>query len=116
MKKLLLFLFIFLFVVFQLNAIAAARTASQTGNWNVTSTWGELSVPGSGDDVTIDGNFTVTVTIPAACATLTINQKTKNEAPTLTISSGQTLTGYRGNFSYKSNNSNTRRFWSNPRC
>ena len=52
-------------------ANGAARTASVTGNWNQTATWGGLSVPVAGDDVTINSGITVTVTANAACTSIT---------------------------------------------
>jgi len=55
-------------------AEAAARTASQTGPWNLTSTWGGQSVPVAGDTVTMP-NANRTVTVPsgyaAACDSIT---------------------------------------------
>lgn len=49
-------------------------TASVTGNWNDTATWGGGAIPGTGNGVIINGG--VTVTIPngysAACAACTI--------------------------------------------
>lgn len=39
----------------------AARTASVTGNWNDTATWGGAAVPVSGDTVTINDGITVTI-------------------------------------------------------
>jgi autotransporter-associated beta strand protein len=56
------------------NISAATRTASVTGNWNSTATWGGSAVPTSSDDVTINTGVTVTVTANTAVAkTLTIN-------------------------------------------
>jgi fibronectin-binding autotransporter adhesin len=50
---------------------AAARTASVTGNWNDTNTWGGVSVPTLADAVTINDGITVTVDVATAeCASL----------------------------------------------
>ena len=51
-------------------ASAAARTASVSGNWNNTATWGGSSVPIAGDTVTINSGITVTVTAAAACTSI----------------------------------------------
>src|SRR6266508_6984187 len=37
-------------------------TSSRTGPWNDINTWGGLGIPGPGDDVTIAGGTTVTIT------------------------------------------------------
>jgi hypothetical protein len=93
MKKLLLFLFITLFAAFQLNAIAATRTASQTGNWNATSTWGGSSFPVSGDTVIINGNYTITINVSgAACNSLVVGAASGNGISTLSFNSGSSLT------------------------
>ena len=58
-----------LFSLFIFNpGYSANRTASQTGNWNNTTTWGGLSAPVAGDNVTIAAGYTVTVTADAACS------------------------------------------------
>ena len=65
---------------------AATRFSVAAGNWNSTSTWSATSgggsgasVPAAGDDVTIEGGWTVTVNANTAALT------------SLTISSGSTL-------------------------
>ena len=71
---------------------AAARTASVTGNWDNTATWGGSAVPTSADDVTINAGVTVTVNVPnAQCLTLTLNEGTNGNA-TLTFNNGSQLT------------------------
>ena len=70
--------------------MAAAKTASVSGNWSNTATWGGSSVPVAGDTVTINSGITVTVDVAAACASLTFNNATSNA--TLTVNSGVTLT------------------------
>jgi|GEM_PF-1982578 len=47
-------------------AFAVTKISSQSGNWSATSTWGGNPVPVAGDDVIIQGGFTVTVDIPNA--------------------------------------------------
>lgn len=52
----------------------AAKTASVTGNWNDTNTWGGAAVPVAGDTCSINTGITVTVDITnATCGSLTIN-------------------------------------------
>ena len=53
------------------NVNAATRTASVSGNWNSTTTWGGSAVPTSADDVTINNGIAVTVNVAANCNTLT---------------------------------------------
>ena len=62
---------------------AADRYAVANGNWNSTSTWSATSggssgasIPVAGDNVFIEGGFTVTITADAACASLTIGTST----------------------------------------
>jgi G8 domain len=53
---------------------AATRTASVTGNWNNTVTWGGAAVPVAGDDVIINAGITVTTDVStASLLSLTIN-------------------------------------------
>jgi len=70
---------------------AANRTASVSGNWNATATWGGFSVPGAGDVVNINNGITVTVNITTATvASITINAvSTGNNG--ITISGANTL-------------------------
>ena len=59
-------------------ANAAPRTASVSGDWNATATWGGSSVPGSADSVTINSGITVTVPsgYAAYCTTITFAANT----------------------------------------
>lgn len=51
---------------------AATRTASATGNWSNTATWGGASAPIITDDVIINSGVTVTIDVASAqCASLT---------------------------------------------
>ena len=71
---------------------AANRTASQSGNWNSTTTWGGQSVPVAGDVVTIPSHLTVTVTANAACTSITFTI-TQNPSANggITVNAGFTL-------------------------
>ncbi len=60
---------------------SASFTATQSGNWNIGTTWGGLCAagctagvdfPGTGDDVIIDA-FDISVTADATCLTITVN-------------------------------------------
>ena len=54
-----------------MSAYAATVTSSQSGNWSATTTWGGNPAPVAGDNVIIDGGFTVTVDVSnAACASV----------------------------------------------
>ncbi|MHB9141721.1 MAG: beta strand repeat-containing protein, partial [Paludibacter sp.] len=68
---------------------AATRTATSSGNWNSTSTWGGSSVPTSSDNVIIENNANVTVNISnAVCASLRIGYNWPSSGPgTLSFSS-----------------------------
>ena len=78
-------------LLIQANSVfAATRTASTSGNWSSTATWGGASVPNSGDDVIINPGITVTVDIAAECATLTMNASPNSS--TITISGSNSLT------------------------
>ena len=89
----LLFFFILLSSV---DILAATRTATVSGNWNSTTTWGGSSVPTSADDVIIRRGITVTVTANAACNSLDFDMNTYmangSFVSTLTVNSGFTLT------------------------
>lgn len=66
---------------------AATRTATSSGNWNNTSTWGGSSVPTAYDDVIIKNNATVTVNISnAVCASLSLGDNTNPNRGSGTLS------------------------------
>jgi hypothetical protein len=71
-------------------AFAAARTASVSGDWNDTATWGGAAVPTLADDCTIGDGVTVTVTAAAVCNSLTLSPALA--ATGVTISGTNTLT------------------------
>jgi len=60
-------------LLFPGSLFGAARTALVSGNWNSIVTWGGLSVPLAGDDVTIGSGVTVTITANAACTSITFS-------------------------------------------
>lgn len=69
-----------------LDVFAALRTASQSGLWSASATWGGAAAPTAADDVTI-GAFTVTVAANSFCNSLLLN----NTSSILVINSGITL-------------------------
>ncbi|MFA6407513.1 MAG: dockerin type I domain-containing protein [Candidatus Paceibacterota bacterium] len=71
--------------------LAAPRTASVSGNWDNTATWGGLSVPVAGDSVTINSGITVTVTTDAACSTVAFTTGTSGTTASITLNSGVLL-------------------------
>ncbi len=72
----------------------ANRTASVSGNWNNTATWGGQSVPVAGDNVTINQGVTVTVNVNAACASITFATiSTSNSAITISGTNSLTVSG-----------------------
>ena len=73
-----------------------AYTATQTGNWSSSSTWGGSGVPGDGDTATI-GAFTVTVDVNTTVGTSPNDTTTKvvdktSATGALVVASGVTLT------------------------
>jgi hypothetical protein len=75
-------------------AFAATRTSSQTGNWSASSTWGGNPAPVAGDDVIINGGFTVTVDVSnAVCLSIQLGGSVLNAGSgTLSFNSGTQLT------------------------
>jgi hypothetical protein len=67
------------------SAYAFAKTAVASGAWSAGATWNGGTVPAAGDDVTINGGFTVSITngSPNSLSSLTIGGAT---AGTLTFS------------------------------
>ncbi len=75
-------------------AMAAARTASVTGNWSNTATWGGSAVPVAGDTVTINSGITVTLDAnTAAIASLTISAMAATGTNGLTVGTFTLNTG-----------------------
>ena len=63
---------LFFMLIVSIGIFAAVRTASVSGDWNNTATWGGASVPVAADDVTINAEVTVTVNGVYSCASLTL--------------------------------------------
>jgi hypothetical protein len=73
---------------------AASYTATVSGNWNATATWGGSGPPIAGDTATINAGVNVTLSAAAACATLTVNGTlTANNAITVSGNTQFTSTG-----------------------
>jgi len=70
-------------------ATGAIRTASVSGNWGSTATWGGSSIPTSADDVTINNGINVTLNGSAVCKTL----KTINTGSISILNYSLTVTG-----------------------
>jgi hypothetical protein len=69
---------------------AATKTASVSGNWSNTATWGGAAVPVAGDNIVINSGVIVTVNVnTAAVTTIAINAPTANNG--ITISGTNTL-------------------------
>jgi len=77
------------FLLLGFGVFGATRTASVSGNWSNSSTWGGASVPNSTDDVIINNGIAVTVNVAAVCASLTL--QSGGTATTFTISGTNSL-------------------------
>lgn len=88
-------LFILLILLFTFTkSFAATRTATTSGNWSSTATWGGNPVPVAADLVVINTNITVTVDGTYTCATITMNAPSSGQSNTLNVNSGNlTCTG-----------------------
>lgn len=65
--------FIVIFILLASLAKAETKTASVSGNWSSTATWGGATVPASGDDVTINSGVSVTIDLAnISCSSLNI--------------------------------------------
>ena len=74
----------------QIASDACDRTASVSGNWSSTATWGGSSVPISSQGVCVNAGIAVTVDTAAACASITFNAVTTTSS--ITISGTNSLT------------------------
>jgi hypothetical protein len=72
---------------------AQTRTASVTGNWNATATWGGASVPTSANDVVINAGVTVTVNVAAAANSITYNGGATANVITISGTNSLAVTG-----------------------
>ena len=68
MRKLFILLSLFIYTV----VIGATRTASVSGAWNNTATWGGSAVPIAGDNAYINGDIIVTIPLGYAAASLNV--------------------------------------------
>ncbi|MEI6750295.1 MAG: hypothetical protein WCM93_14155, partial [Bacteroidota bacterium] len=72
----------------------AARTASVTGNWSNTATWGGSAAPTSIDVITINSGITVTVDVAVAqCASVTFAAVSVSSALTISGTNSLAITG-----------------------
>ncbi len=71
-------------------AQAATRTASSSGNWTATATWGGSAIPTINDVVIINNGINVTVNTAAVCSSFTLNGGATGN--TVTISGTNSLT------------------------
>jgi fibronectin-binding autotransporter adhesin len=72
---------------------SATRTASVSGNWSSTTTWGGSAVPTSSDAVVVNSGITVTVDITAVCTTITINAAAATNGITISGTNSLTASG-----------------------
>ncbi|MFZ4401887.1 MAG: beta strand repeat-containing protein, partial [Bacteroidales bacterium] len=85
---------LFLLILGVDNVNAATRTASVSGNWSATATWGGSAVPVAGDVIIINSGVIVTVNInTAAVASITINAPSANNGITISGTNTLTVTG-----------------------
>ncbi|MGE5318503.1 MAG: beta strand repeat-containing protein, partial [Chloroflexota bacterium] len=68
---------------------AATKTASVSGNWNSTTTWGNSAIPLSGDDVVINAGINVTATESTTCSSMTF---VAGGSSSVSVNGGITLT------------------------
>lgn len=97
-------LLLFSLLLISPSAFAATITASATGIWSSTATWGGSAVPTTSDDVVINSGVTVTVDVNASCNSLTLAAGTNN---TVSVNSGMTLTVTNAITANNSGSSNT---------
>lgn len=76
-------------VLFSFTTMAQIRTASVSGTWESTATWGNQSVPISANDVVINAGINVTVNSAASASSLTLNA---GAIATVTINGSNSLT------------------------
>jgi plastocyanin len=85
----------FMFASFTvINAGPVTRTCAQSGNWSSSSTWGGNPAPVAGNNVIINGGFSVNVDVAnAACLNLQVGGSTQGSGTgTLSFSTGSQLT------------------------
>ncbi|RZL18059.1 MAG: hypothetical protein EOO89_05930, partial [Pedobacter sp.] len=90
-KRIYSFLAIIAFILIGSNVFAVAKSyTGASGNWSVGANWNPTGVPGSGDDVTIPNNKTVTLNGNYTVNSLTIAGG--NALSALNFNAGQILT------------------------
>jgi hypothetical protein len=67
-----LFCLILFVMLIQKQANATSYTSIATGDWATSTTWSPNGVPGAGDDVIIQGGYTVTLTSNQSCGSIII--------------------------------------------
>lgn len=80
-------------------ALAATKTAAASGTWGTAGTWNPSGVPAAGDDVIINGGYTVSIqaNVTAFPATITIGGATSgilrhnNGSRTITVTGNVTI-------------------------
>lgn len=90
LKKRLMLLFLVLFFSFSA-AFSATKTASVTGNWSSTTTWGG-ALPAAGDSVVIADGVTLTVDGNYTCKGIAFGVIGPKAAASLVVNTGFTLT------------------------
>jgi Secretion system C-terminal sorting domain len=71
--------------------MAVTKTASVSGNWSSTATWGGAAVPATGDDIIIANGVTLTMDVNATCfsvSTTAANPSAATIAGTGTLTTG----------------------------
>jgi len=71
----------------------AARTASVSGTWESTATWGGQAVPTSVDDVTINAGISVNINSAAVCNSVIMNNGATFSNLTINGTNSLTVTG-----------------------
>ena len=72
MKKFLLVILISVLSFSATSVMAVTKTASVSGNWSNTATWGGAAVPVAGDNIIINSGVTVTVDVTTALVTTVV--------------------------------------------
>jgi hypothetical protein len=82
-----------LVIIVSSNIYSVTKTSTQSGNWSAPSTWGGNPAPTAGDDVIINGDFTITIDIPnATCLSLQIGGSVLGQGTgTLSFTNGSQL-------------------------
>jgi hypothetical protein len=101
------FILIFL-LLYTTGTNAASRSAVQSGNWSATSTWAGGVVPGSGDNVTISGDYTVTVDVNnASCASVVLGNRNQGSGILTFVSAGSPSLSINGSLTFGSLSAST---------